>query len=64
METSVSQNDLLTTLRDRLRAYELALPKEKRKTLGQFFTEMRVARLLAALCVKGDEKNVLDRGVA
>lgn len=60
MEVSASQNDLLATLRDRLRAYETALPKEKRKVLGQFFTEMRVARLLAALCVKGDEKSVLD----
>ena len=43
-----------------LRAYELSLPREKRKRLGQFFTEPAVARLLAALCIRGPVNRVLD----
>lgn len=43
-----------------LRAYELSLPREQRKRLGQFFTEPAVARLLAALAIRQPSARVLD----
>lgn len=47
-------------LRSELRAYESSLPRERRKRLGQFFTESSVARLLAALCVQSPTTRILD----
>jgi len=50
----------MTDLRWELRAFELSLPREKRKRLGQFFTEPAVARLIAALCIRSPKTRVLD----
>ena len=47
-------------LRSELRQYELSLPRDQRKRLGQFFTEPAVARLLAAISVGETCTRVLD----
>jgi len=50
----------MQNLRSELRAYELSLPRERRKRLGQFFTQAAVARLLAALCIQSPKDRILD----
>jgi hypothetical protein len=42
------------------RRFEEALPAEKRKRLGQFFTGIPLGKLLAHLALRGDTHSVLD----
>ena len=45
---------------DAARAFEKALPPEQRKALGQYFTGMRLGRLLAHLAIRPETGSVLD----
>jgi len=56
----VTPPESLADLRDEARAFEKALPKAQRKSLGQFFTGTRVSRLLAHLAIDDGTKKVLD----
>ena len=47
-------------LREAARAYEAALPAEQRKQLGQFFTGVRLGKLLAHLALQPDTHTILD----
>lgn len=42
------------------RSFEKGLPKDKRKKLGQYFTGIRLGRLLAHLALAADTRSVLD----
>lgn len=47
-------------LRDEARQFEMKLPACQKKTLGQYFTGMQLARLLAALAVDSGTRSVID----
>ncbi len=47
-------------MREEARAYEAALPADQRKQLGQFFTGVRLGKLLAHLSLQSDTRTVLD----
>lgn len=57
---SLSASSALETLRRQLRAYEQTLDRSKRKRLGQFFSGQRASSLLAALCIRGQERTIVD----
>lgn len=42
------------------RAYEQALPSEQRKRLGQFFSGIRLGKLLAHMALRPDSRTVID----
>lgn len=48
------------TIREAARAYEAALPAEQRKQLGQFFTGVRLGKLLAHLAIDSNTRTILD----
>jgi hypothetical protein len=56
----VSQSDEPKRGRAAARRFEQALPMEKRKRLGQFFTGIRLGNLLAHLAVSSKTRTVLD----
>lgn len=50
----------LPALRSESRSFEKALPTAERKALGQFFTGIKVSRLLAHLAIEDGTERVLD----
>lgn len=60
MANSLCPNSDLESLRWRLQAYESSIARSKRKRFGQFFTGPRASSLLAALCVQGGERTIVD----
>ncbi len=50
----------LDTVRAAARAFEATLPSAQRKRLGQFFTGLRLGKLLAHLALDPDTRTVLD----
>ena len=57
---SVPEDDTITELRDEARAYEETLPAATRKALGQFFTGIKLGRLLAHLALANDTRAIFD----
>ncbi len=53
-------DDALATTRAEARSFEKALPTARRKAHGQFFTGLKVGRLLAHLAVGPDTQTVMD----
>ena len=53
-------DDGLAELRAESRAFEKALPQDRRKALGQFFTGAKVSAVLAHLANRVDTERVLD----
>ena len=47
-------------IRAAARAYEAALPADQRKQLGQFFTGVRLGKLLAHLAIEPNTRTILD----
>ena len=47
-------------MREAARSYEAALPAEQRKQLGQFFTGVRLGKLLAHLALEPNTRTILD----
>ena len=47
-------------IREVARAYEAALPADQRKQLGQFFTGVRLGKLLAHLAIESNTRTILD----
>ena len=47
-------------IREAARAYEAALPAEQRRQLGQFFTGVRLGKLLAHLAIEPNTRTILD----
>ena len=56
----MQEDETLTTLRNEARAFEESLPVQTRKTLGQFFTGIRLGRMLAHLALEEGTRRVLD----
>ncbi|MDE0453541.1 MAG: N-6 DNA methylase [Gammaproteobacteria bacterium] len=54
------RDDVLARVREEARTFERTLPYDRRKALGQFFTGMKVSRLLAHLAIDDNTKRVLD----
>ncbi|MCY4012141.1 MAG: N-6 DNA methylase [Gammaproteobacteria bacterium] len=53
-------DDGIAGLRAESRAFEKALPQDRRKALGQFFTGRKVSAVLAHLANRADTERVLD----
>jgi hypothetical protein len=56
----VSQSNVPENGRTAARRFEQALPLERRKRLGQFFTGIRLGKLLGHLAVSSETRTVLD----
>jgi hypothetical protein len=52
--------DTQRAVRKTARAFEEALPSDQRKRLGQFFTGLRLGKLLAHLALSSDTRTILD----
>ena len=56
----MSQPENHADMRKEARAFEQALPPDQRKRLGQFFTGLPLAKLLAHLALSADTRTALD----
>ncbi len=56
----MSTPDAREVVRAEARSFEERLPKNQRKRLGQFFTGIRLGKLLAHLALASDTRSVLD----
>jgi methylase of polypeptide subunit release factors len=56
----MSTRDAREAVRAEARSFEEGLPKDKRKRLGQYFTGVRLGKLLAHLALMADARSVLD----
>lgn len=57
---NMSRAEAVDKARMQAALYEANLPKGQRKQLGQFFTGMKLGRILAHLAVEGDTRSILD----
>jgi len=59
----VSEYDLSKMKRDVIGTlYEKLIPKEERRTLGQFYTPPQIVELIVKMCVRNPDDKVLDPG--
>ena len=56
----MTETDPRETARAAAKYYEQTLPAGQRKELGQFFTGLRLGKLLAHLALESSTKTVLD----